>query len=74
MPMTKISVYLDDGRVFEYEVASPEKAREHSHAIALTGYRHTVDGTLEHYPPHRISKIKCSGGVDTSYPDRVRGT
>jgi hypothetical protein len=74
--MTKIAVYLDDGRVFEYDVANPEKAREHSHAIVLTGYRHTDNeaGTMEHYPPHRIAKVKCSGGVSTSYPDAVRGT
>lgn len=71
----KIAVYLDDGRVFEYETASPDKAREHTHAIVLTGYRHTVAGCLEHYPPHRISKVKATGdGIGTSYPDQVRGT
>ena len=67
---TKISTYLDDGRVFEYQVDSPEKAREHSHAIIMTGYRHTADGVMEHC----ISKVKCVGGVETSYPDKVRGT
>jgi hypothetical protein len=76
MTATKISVYLDDGRVFSYEVASPEKAREHSAAIVGGGYRHTTNetGELEHYPPHRILKVKCVGGVTTSYPDQVTGT
>lgn len=72
---TKIETYLDDGRVFKYEVSDPTKAREHSFAILTTGYRHTtVDGVLEHYPAHRILKVKSSGGVTTVYPDEVRGT
>lgn len=70
-----IETYLDDGRVFSYVVTEPAKAREHSHAIVMTGYRHTVEGCMEHYPPHRILKVKCSGaGISTSYPDTVRGT
>jgi hypothetical protein len=74
----KVQVYLDDGRVFEYEVPTEEKAREHSFAIVTTGYRHVAgsdaDATLEHYPPHRINKVKVSGGVSTLYKDVVRGT
>lgn len=70
-----ISVYLDDGRVFEYPVSTAEKAREHAYAIVTGGYRHTVDQCLEHYPPHRILKVKASGsGIGTMYPDTVRGT
>ena len=73
--MIKISVYIDDGRVFDYEVASPDKAREHTHAIVTTGYRHCQKGLLEHYPPRRITKVKAAGkGIDTTYPDKVRGT
>lgn len=72
-PLT-IRVYLDDGRVFEYDVASHDKAREHAHAIASTGYRHNDGTTFEVYPPHRISKIKVSGSIPTMYPDRVSGT
>lgn len=74
--VTTVSVYLDNGTVFEYSVAGPEKGREHSHAIVMTGYRHTnnENGTMEHYPPHRISKVKISGGVTTIYPDLTRGT
>jgi len=75
MTEIKIAVYLDDGRVFEYATSGPDKAREHAFAIVTTGYRHTTDGCLEHYPPHRILKVKATGdGIGTSYPDTVRGT
>jgi predicted Zn-dependent protease len=70
-----ISVYLDDGRVFNYTVESAEKAREHAYAIATTGYRHCVPGILEHYPAHRISKVKARGAdIGSSYADSVSGT
>lgn len=72
--MTKIEVYLDDGRVFEYEVVCPTKAREHTYAIVAGGYRHVSGGVLEHFPPHRILKVKASGGLETDYHDKVRGT
>ena len=71
--MKKISVYLDDGRVFEYEVETAEKVREHAAAIITGGYRHCDGKIFEHYPPHRILKVKSSG-IDTMYPDTVRGT
>lgn len=71
-----IKVYMDDGRVFEYEVASHDKAREHASAIIATGYRHNDGaGEFEHYPPHRILKVKAVGApVPTAYPDTVTGT
>lgn len=70
----KIEVYLDDGRVFEYEVANAGKVREHAHAIIMTGYRHTDEtGLFEWYPPHRIMKIK-SQGLPTKYTDKTTGT
>jgi hypothetical protein len=69
-----IQIYLDNGVVFEYSVNSASKAREHSYAIIQTGYRHVEAGMLEHYPPHRIQKIKVVGDIDTSFPDRTRGT
>ena len=69
-----IEVYLDDGRVFEYSVDSEGKVREHAFAIVATGYRHTYDGVFEHYPPHRIVKVK-SRALSTKYTtDTVRGT
>lgn len=75
--MTKVSVYLDDGRVREYDVDTPDKGREHAAAIIATGYRSTPEGggDLEWYPPHRISKVKVSGaGESTAYRDRPRAT
>lgn len=67
-----VSVYVDDGRVFEY-LCAPEKGREHAGAIVATGYRSVRSGVLEWYPPHRITKVKVTG-QDTSYTDTVRGT
>ena len=69
-----VEVYLDDGRVFEYEVESAEKVREHASAIIKGGYRHNNGLYFEHYPPHRILKVKCSKTIDTLYKDSVRGT
>lgn len=70
-----IQVYLDDGRVFEYDIAAdPAKAREHITAIGTRGYQHNNGtGSMEFYPAHRILKVKASGAIPTTYPDRVRG-
>lgn len=71
----KIKVYIDDGRVFEYEVPSAEKAREHAGAILAGGYRHNDGETIcEYYPVHRIQKVKIEGKVPTLYPDTATGT
>jgi hypothetical protein len=71
----EVQVYLDDGRVFFYEVADPMKGREHAAAIIATGYRHTDGTDLEWYPPHRISKVKVTGACESSkYTDKVRAT
>ena len=71
----KVVVYLDNGVCFEYAVSSSHKAREHSSAIIQTGYRHNDGkGEFEHYPPHRISKVKVIGIVPTKYPDTPSGT
>ncbi len=73
--MNTVSVYLDDGRVFEYAVANPSKGREHASAIVKTGYRHSEGDDLEWYPPHRILKVKVSGGCEsTNYRDSTRAT
>jgi hypothetical protein len=71
-----IEVYLDDGRIYKYEVASADKAREHCAAIVATGYRHNNgDGVFEHYPAHRILKVKAVGApVPTRYKDESSGT
>lgn len=72
----KISVYIDDGRIFYYFVPNAGKAREHSAAIIASGYRHNDGkGEYEHYPPHRLLKVKVSNGiVPTNYPDEQEGT
>lgn len=74
--MTKIQVYLVNGVVFEYEVASPTKGREHAHAIITTGYRHTAENSqdLEWYPPQAVLKVKVEGGGESAYKDKARGT
>jgi len=69
-----IKTYLDDGRVFEYEVDNHASAREHAAAIVKGGYRHNDETVFEHYPPHRILKVKVEGEIPTNYPDRVTGT
>lgn len=74
--MLTVSVYIDDGRVFEYDVSDGLKGREHASAIVKTGYRHTPEGTndLEWYPPYRIVKVKIPGGGESAYKDKVRAT
>jgi len=74
MKQRTVMVYLDDGRVFEYDVADAAKAREHSAAIVGGGYRHNDGETFEHYPPWRILKVKVIGEVPTLYTDCTRGT
>jgi hypothetical protein len=77
MEKTKISVYMEFGVVFEYEVDTVERAREHASAIMQTGYRHTPKDSndLDWYPPHRIAKIRVSGGGESSnYRDSARAT
>ena len=71
----KIEIYLDDGRVFDYELPNESKVREHAAAIIKTGYRHSPEGEdyWEWYPPHRILKIKTPQ-LETKYFDHVTGT
>jgi len=70
-----VQVYIDNGVVFEYDVTGAHKAREHAFAITATGYRHNDGkGEFEHYPAHRIAKVKVKGLIPTKYPDRVSGT
>ena len=72
----KISVYIDTGNVWEYEVDSPASAREHADAIVKTGYRSQQEssGPLTWWPPHRISKVKISDGGESNYLDKQRAT
>jgi hypothetical protein len=70
-----ISVYIDDGNVYDYDVKNATSAREHISAIIATGYRRLTEEDFTHYPAHRIAKVKAVGpGITTMYPDRARGT
>jgi hypothetical protein len=75
----KILVYIDTGNVFEYEVPSEAKAREHAAAIIATGYRSVNienETTLTWFPPHRITKvvIQLQSASTTKYFDKVSST
>jgi len=70
----KIEIYLDDGRIFWYFVDSHDSVREHTAAIVEHGYRHNDGKIFEHYPAHRILKVKCRQPIPTKYPDNVGGT
>lgn len=59
-----IIIYLDFGAVYSYTIknCSPTRAQEHVHAIGTQGYDRVGDGgCMEHYPAHRILKIKTVG-------------
>jgi predicted SnoaL-like aldol condensation-catalyzing enzyme len=68
-----IKIYMDDGRIFKYKLSSADKVREHAAAIIKDGYRHNDGKIFEHYPPHRILKVK-SENIPTNYTDTVEGT
>lgn len=55
--MVEVSVYMQDGRVFKYNVEDSIKAREHAHRIITTGWRNAVNGVMEYYPVHQILKV-----------------
>jgi hypothetical protein len=76
-----VRVYMKSGgAIFEYDLEADDagaltaKAREHLAKIADGGYRHCANGVLEWFPPHWIDKVKITGGIQTSYPDRCSGT
>ncbi len=55
--MTTVNVYMQDGRVFHYDVADPIKAREHAHRIICYGWRQVSGGKMEYYPVHQVLKV-----------------
>jgi hypothetical protein len=65
-----IKTYIDDGRVFYYEVNTSNSVLEHSTAIIQYGYRHNDGNVFEYYPPHRILKV-TSNNIPTKYIDAV---
>lgn len=68
----EIQVFLDDGQRFIYRVDSAEQAHEHTLAIATTGYRNCMPGMIEHYPAHRISKVKAFGADLNASPAVIK--
>ena len=73
-----VAVYLDDSRVFEYEVDDATKAREFAVAIGQKGLRALYyDGshqlTWEFYGPLRINKIKVTPAIASNYTGQFRG-
>lgn len=69
-----LQVYLDDGRVCEYEIADSIKAREHASAIVKSGLRHNDGKIVEWYPPHRIWKVKWESDGTTNYISKFKET
>ena len=56
--MITIKVYLQDGRVDNYDVSDAKKAREHAHRIINYGWRNVnTEGIMEYYPVHQIVKV-----------------
>ena len=62
--MVEISVYMQDGRVFNYEVEDAIKTREHAHRIVNYGWRNVVKRVMEYYPVHQILKVTFSNPDD----------
>jgi hypothetical protein len=62
--MTEINVYMQDGRVFAYEVEDSVKAREHAHTIVTKGWINVVNGTMEYYPVHQVLKVTFKNPED----------
>lgn len=59
-----ISVYIEGGNVFNYDVKDLDAGKEHASEIIRTGYRHTTKkGSMTHYPPHRVIKVKIVGAT-----------
>lgn len=59
-----INVYLQDGRIFTYQVADCAKAREHAHCIVTRGWRNCVNGIMEYYPVHQVLKVTWNNNDD----------
>jgi hypothetical protein len=57
----KVQVYMYSNRVFEYDVSSLGKAREHAKRIVIEGFiADEEDGTV-YYPVHQVFKVKIVG-------------
>ena len=69
-----LNVYMQDGRVFKYDVCDQAKAREHAHRIITTGWRNESKGIMEYYPVHQVLKVTWESTPDpmtTKYEARA---
>lgn len=76
-----VTVYLKGGTRHSYEIEAETeallgaKAREHSAAIMLTGFRaNSGENEMTWYGPHWTDKIVIKGTVYTIYPTESTGT
>ena len=68
----RIKVYVDNGLVYSYELDAREVVTDHISAIISGGYQHNDGKVLEHFPPHRIVKVRYEGTVETKYMGEVK--
>lgn len=71
--MITIRVYLVNGRRFEYDVTTTEKAREHADAIVNRGWRTDDENDLIYFPPHQVLKVVIKGGKSASFYPTKKG-
>jgi hypothetical protein len=62
--MIDVNVYMQDGRVFTYQVSDAIKAREHAHRIVNYGWRNAINGVMEYYPVHQVLKVTWPASAD----------
>lgn len=62
--MTTVNVYMQDGRVFSYEVEDSVNAPEHANRIVTNGWRNVTNGVVEYYPVHQILKVTFASPDD----------
>jgi hypothetical protein len=75
MNMTTVNVYMQDGRVFSYEVTDSVKAREHAHRIVTLGWRNSIGKVMEYYPVHQVLKVtfdRPDDMLDKKYESQVK--
>ena len=74
----KLEIYLDDGRVFYYDLPSVN-VRKHARTIVRLGYSivkvkcNTVSGT-KYYDKYEPSGTNTTDAKDTKYPNITGGT
>ena len=54
----EVRIFMDHGVTFKHEFDSAPKAKEYASAVIKTGYIHDNGKWVDHYPPHRIIKVR----------------